>query len=269
MIVLACLALAATCLLWWPPHPSSRTAGWLRGTEPVRRRGPRTDHLPPLLAAGAAGAVAVVSPHALVWLVPGLAATGTVGWLVQQSRAEQARHRAADEVVHACQAVAAQLKVGDVPAQALSTVAADTPLLAPVAATQAIGGDVPAALEALAERPGCHGLTALARSWQLCQVTGAPIADAANRVADGLRADAATERLVAAELAAPRASGRMLAALPALGIGLGFLGGGNPIDFLGRTLIGQTCLAAAICLVCAGLVWTTLLGRTKESEDRR
>ena len=75
----------------------------------------------------------------------------------------------------------------------------------------------------------------MARSWQLCQVTGAPIADAANRVADGLRADAATERLVAAELAAPRASGRMLAALPVLGIGLGFVGGGNPIDFLGRT----------------------------------
>lgn len=267
MIVSACLALGLTCLLWWPANPSPRASGWLQDAERNRRRGPRASGIPLLAAAVLVGATTLIAPRALVWLVPALAAAGTVGWLVQQSQAERSRQQAANEVVHACQAVAAQLKVGDVPARALARVAADTPLLRPVAATQAIGGDVPAALRTLAERPGCQGLLALARSWELCQATGAPISDVANRVAEGLRADAGSERLVAAELAAARASGRMLAGLPALGIGLGFVSGGNPIEFLGSTLIGQTCLAAAICLVCGGLVWTTLLGRISARED--
>ena len=98
-------------------------------------------------------------------------------------------------------------------------------------------------------------------------MTGAPIADAANRVADGLRSDAAAERLVEAELAAPRASGRMLAALPALGIALGYVSGGDPIAFLSGTWVGQLCLAAAVCLVCAGLVWTTLLSRVGPADE--
>ena len=76
-----------------------------------------------------------------------------------------------------------------------------------------------------------------------------------------MRAEAAAERLVASELASPRATGKMLALLPLLGIGLGFAGGGDPLVFLLGGLVGRICLAAAVCLVCAGLVWTTLLGR--------
>lgn len=207
------------------------------------------------------GVLGLAAPRLLVWVVPGLVAVLTAGWLIAQSRAERQRQTNAEEVVQACQAVAAQLRVGDIPAVALARVAADSPLLAPVAATQAIGADVPAALRAAGQQPGGAGLASLGRAWQLCQLTGAPVARAANQVADSLRAEAAAERLVASELAAPRASGRLLAGLPLLGLGMGFAGGGNPIDFLTGTLVGQLCLAAAVCLVCAGLVWTTLLGR--------
>ena len=72
--------------------------------------------------------------------------------------------------------------------------------------------------------------------------------------------DAAAERLVAGELAAPRATGKLLAGLPLLGIAMGYLTGGDPVDFLINQPLGRIALAAAICLVCAGLVWTTLLG---------
>ena len=268
MIGLACASFATACVLWWPADPSGRAAAWLTGPATSKRRVVSAGSLLPLLvAAGVIVATAVVTPQALVWLVPALVCVCTVGWLVGQARTEHSRREAADEVVQACQAVAAQLRVGDVPARALARVAADSPLLQPVAATQAIGGDVPAALRAVAGSPGCHGLSGLARSWQLCQVTGAPIADAANRVADGLRSDAAAERLVEAELAAPRASGRMLAALPALGIALGYVSGGDPIAFLSGTWVGQLCLAAAVCLVCAGLVWTTLLSRVGPADE--
>lgn len=265
MIALACGALGVACWAFWPANPSARAVAWLAGSTAQPRRG-RARLLRVLGLLGLLGSVALVAPRALTWVVPGLTAALTLGWLVRQSRADKARRTAADEVVQACQAVAAQLRVGDIPARALARVAVDSPLLQPVAAAQAIGGDVPAALRAVAARPGCGGLMSLARSWLLCQTTGAPIASAATRVAEGLRADSATERLVAAELAAPRATGRMLAALPALGIGLGYVGGGSPVDFLGRTLVGQACLAAAICLVCGGLVWTTLLGRAPDWE---
>ncbi|MGL5248925.1 MAG: type II secretion system F family protein, partial [Brooklawnia sp.] len=194
MIGLACASFATACVLWWPADPSGRAAAWLTGAATGKRRVVSAGSLLPLLVAvGVIVATAVFIPQALVWLVPALVCVCTVGWLVAQARTERLRREAADEVVQACQAVAAQLRVGDVPARALARVAADSPLLQPVAATQAIGGDVPAALRAVAGRPGCHGLSGLARSWQLCQVTGAPIADAANRVADGLRSDAAAE----------------------------------------------------------------------------
>lgn len=264
MIGLSCVGLALALLAWWPRDPSVAAARRL-GRAQSRPTGAPGWLLP------AAGLVSVLvllialAPGLAVWAVPGLAVVSTAGWLLRRERAERARRAAADEVVHACQALASQLKVGDIPARALAAVAADAPLLAPVAAAQAIGGDVPAALRAIAKQPGCAGLAGLARSWQLCEQTGAPVAQAAERVAEGLRLDAAAERLVAGELAGPRATGRMLAALPLLGVGLGYLAGGDPIDFLLHSWFGQLCLAAALCLVCAGLVWTTLLGSAAAS----
>lgn len=270
MIGVACLGLALTGLLCWPADPSRRAAVWLAGASPGRGRAAPSWLAGTLGVLGVIAAVALVAPRWLVWVVPGLAAVGAVSWLIGQSRAERARRDGAEEVVQACQAIAAQLRVGDIPARALATVAVESPLLRPVAATQAIGGDVPAALRAVAARPGCGGFFALARSWQLCQWTGAPIADAAVSVAEALRAEASAERLVGAELAAAKASGRMMAALPGLGVGMGFVGGGDPLEFLTGTLPGQICLAAAICLVSAGLVWTNLLGRgPAESAERQ
>lgn len=268
MIGLACLALLIAGWGLLPRSPAGRLSGVVR--EPgAARRGPGSDWLGWLLAGcGLLAGVGWLRPNWLLVAVPGVVGAGTLGWLVARGRAERARHAAADEVVQACLGLAAQLRVGDIPARALARVAVDSPLLAPVAATQAIGGDVPAALRAVAVRPGCGGLAALARSWQLCQLTGAPVAAAANRVAEALRLDAAAERLVNAELAGPRASGRMMAALPLLGLGLGFVGGGDPLAFLAGTLLGRACLAGAICLVCAGLVWTTLLGRVPDLEEQ-
>lgn len=58
-----------------------------------------------------------------------------------------------------------------------------------------------------------------------------------------------------------RLTGRLLCALPAAGIVMGFLAGGNPISFLTATTAGTVCLAAAVVLACTGLVWTELLAR--------
>ena len=65
----------------------------------------------------------------------------------------------------------------------------------------------------------------------------------------------------------PRATGRLLTALPLLGIGMGFVSGGDPVAFLTTTMIGKACLVGAVVLVCAGLVWTELLA-TRAQEHR-
>ena len=266
MIVLACAALAGCLICWWPANPSARAATRMKPADRPRlstRRNRWRHLLLPTLGIAFSGYLA---PRLLLWTVPASVVILTVGWLVANGRAERLRRRNSEEVVQACLAVATQLRVGEIPSSALRRVAADSLLLQPVAAAQQIGGDVPAALRIAAAEPGCSGLAALGRSWQLCQVTGAPIADAAFRVAEGLRAEAATERLVAAELASPRATGRLPAFLPLMGIGLGFTAGGDPVAFLVGSLPGRVCLAIAVCLVCAGLVWTTLLGRAPANE---
>ncbi len=258
MIGLACLAGLLACWTLAPTSPTLRLRSVLGEARPGAR--PVPGWLPGLGAIGFVGlGLLLVAPRTLVWAVPLAVATLTAVWLVRQARSVRLRRAATAEVVEVCQAVAAQLRVGQIPAATMARVAVDSPLLRPVAASQAIGGDVSEALHALAVRPGCEGLAELARSWRLCERTGAPVADAVGRVANGLRADAAAERQVQAELAVARATGRLLALLPGLGIGLGYLSGGDPVRFLVGTSIGQLCLAAAICLVCVGLIWTTLL----------
>lgn len=264
MIWLAGVTFGLCCWALLGRGPSVRAQFMLQG-HPIRRQ--RAGWLRWAMLVTAIATFAFLAPRLLVFVVPALIAVSTASWLFAQARSERQRRANSAKVVQACQAVAAQLRIGDIPAKALSRVAVDSPLLASVAATQAIGGDVPAALQAASQRPGCSGLAGLSRAWQLCQLSGAPVAQAATQVAEGLRAEAAAERLVAAELAAPKASGRLLAGLPALGIGMAFAAGGNPITFLTATLIGQLCLAVASCLVCAGLVWTTRLGRLPRLDD--
>jgi tight adherence protein B len=62
-------------------------------------------------------------------------------------------------------------------------------------------------------------------------------------------------RQVDAQLAGARATGRLLAGLPVLGLGLGVAIGGSPGDFLLHTPVGAICLSVAVALDIAGLAW--------------
>jgi hypothetical protein len=62
-------------------------------------------------------------------------------------------------------------------------------------------------------------------------------------------------REVAAQLAGPRGTVRVLAVLPAVGVGMGLLMGADPIGFLLGTPWGLGCLIIAIALEAAGIVW--------------
>ena len=66
-------------------------------------------------------------------------------------------------------------------------------------------------------------------------------------------------------MAGPRATARLLALLPVLGIGFGMLLGGDPLAWLMTSTIGRLCLAGGILLTLAGLWWT---GRIAASVER-
>lgn len=255
MIWLAGLAALLLVTLVWPAAPLGVLA-------PVRseRQIPRLVVLVPL------GLVVlmVVAAWSLraAWLVSLIAVPGAAcTWLWTRRRAAKRAMARRREVVAAAQALAGQLRIGQIPSLALTRTAQDSPVLAEAAAAQAVGGDVVAAMRGSARQPGYQGLARIAAAWQLCDVTGASIAGSAAQVADALRTEQAREQAIQAELAGPRATGRLLALLPVLGIGLGYVAGGDPVEFLTTSLPGNVCLLVAACLASAGLIWTELLAK--------
>ncbi|TDN45762.1 tight adherence protein B [Curtobacterium flaccumfaciens] len=91
--------------------------------------------------------------------------------------------------------------------------------------------------------------------------TGAPAAVALRALAGALRRSAASDRAVRVALAGPRASARVVLALPALGLALGSTWGAGAVEVLLTTPVGWTCCAVAAALVGAGRTWTARLVR--------
>lgn len=245
-------------------------AAWLllpsRAVLPGATRARRS--LPPAVTWGVGAVVSVVVVAVVaaglggaLWVLAAAVLLGTGSHLVAGALAERRRTAAAVETAQAMQVVAGQLRIGSVPGVALASAARDCRCLERPAATLAIGGDVPRALAEAGSTPGREGLQSLGRAWELGEVTGAPMAGLAVRVADQVRADQETRRVVQAELSGPRATARLLAGLPLVGLLMGRMAGGDPVGFLFGTLAGQACLLAGTCLACAGLAWTERMAR--------
>lgn len=194
-------------------------------------------------------------------------AAGTVIRVVVLHADDRRARRAQTEVARACGVLASYVRVGQVPADALVLVARDCPVLAEAAAVQQIGGDVPAALRDRAARPGHTGLGDLARAWQVSAQTGAPMAPALEEVATGLASDESLRSVVSAELAAPRSTGKVMAVLPLVGIGLGYLLGGRPLAWLVAAPVGWGCLLLGLVLAAAGVLWIERLARAAGAGD--
>ena len=204
----------------------------------------------------------------LPWLVVAAALGGTVALLVSRT-VEQRRARAmGEQVARGCQVLSGQLRIGQIPTQALGAAAEDCRALERAVAAHHVGGDVAEALRFSADQPGAGGLRSLAAAWQLSERSGAPMAEAADRVARQLSDLAALRRSVAAELAPARATGKLLAGLPLVGLAMGFMVGGSPDEFLVATTVGRWLLAVAVVLACAGLLWTEWLADRVERRAR-
>ncbi len=257
MTLLAAMAAAWACWLVFGPQPALRLRepAASPGLPMVARLGRIT--LPPLVAAGAAAAGGLVAGGAgtasgLAAALPALTAVHL--WRRQRARATAAAR--AREVVSACQLLAGLLRVGHVPASALEIAAGDAPVLAEAAAVLRVGGPAGTVLRRLGEGPGGAGLRELGVAWDVAERTGASLTATLDTLAERLVARQTVRDVVAAELAAPRATGRLLAALPVAGVLLGYSFGGDPLDFLTGSLPGQLSLVVGAVLGCAGVLWT-------------
>ena len=192
-------------------------------------------------------------------LLGGTAARQLSLWL-ERRRVAAARQR----VSVAAQVVAAQLSSGATPRAALQVAAMECPTLELAVATASIGGDVSAALVRAGETIGQEGLASLGRAWRLGERLGAPMKGLADQVSQQVRSEQATRELVGAELAGPRASAKLMALLPLIGVGMGKVSGGDPVGFLLGSPPGQLCLVAGVALTCAGVVWSDRLGAGAE-----
>jgi len=236
--------------------PRSRRRRWLRR-----------------LAGGAATVACLVlatvvgGGRALVLALVGCVVLATVFRLLQL-RGRRLRAAAARRAVaEAAEVLAANLRVGMVPAVALRAAATSCPVLAEAAAILAIGGQVPAVLRRQARTAGQLGLRDLARAWEVAAGSGASLTGTLEQVAAGLAADESLEAVVGSELAAPRATGKLMAALPLLGIGMGYLIGGDPLRWLTAQPAGWGCLLLGVVLACCGVLWIEALARRVAEQD--
>lgn len=210
---------------------------------------------------GAASAVAILgslgplgAEHlALAVIFGGTAFVGT-GLIRRRARVRRAA-LVSERVVEATELLAAELSVGLTPGQALRQAAEGWPALAPIVAAERLGVDVPEAWREVSATPGAADLRLVAASWAASTQSGGGLADAMGRVASGLRAARATERVVLSELASARATARLVAALPVVALMMGSGAESRPWEFLLTEPIGLICLASGLAFGLAGLWW--------------
>lgn len=166
-------------------------------------------------------------------------------------------------VIELCDAMAAELAAGRTPDEAFTAAAA---VLDPHVAREllSVPRPPPDHLGELASRPGAEGLRLLAACWRVGSERGGALAAVLDGLAAALRDEEAQRQDVAVQLAGARATARLLAALPCLGIALAAALGAHPLPFLFGSLPGLACLLAGTTLNIIGLCWTRRLARSAE-----
>lgn len=250
-------AIMAALTAWWLVPGGQGDLARLADVAPVRRDQwrRRTAAVAAAVAMGLVVLSIMAGPGGVAIGVAGAMLCGTWAYLVLRRlrRRRAAKQRAA--IVHAGELMAGLLRVGRVPSAALTEAAQDAPVLRVAAAEHAAGGEAAAALRRCADDPGCSGLVDLADAWEISTRTGASLVDAVDAAARRLAAEGEVARVVDAELAAARLSGRMMALLPFVGLLLGFVLGGDPVAFLSGAPLGWLCLNVGVALACAGVLW--------------
>lgn len=185
------------------------------------------------------------------------------GMITGRSQLQQHSHR---RLVVGLRSLASELTAGSHPLAALERSAGVPPLWPQALAAARFGDAVDRGLllDAHDNEVIASQLRQLAACWRMGSVHGSGLALSVERLALSVQSQFELHSLLRSELAAPRATARMLALLPIVGIVMGYLLGANPIAwFLGST-IGALVLLCAVALTITGAFWTRRIVRRVE-----
>ena len=155
-------------------------------------------------------------------------------------------------------ALVTELKAGAAPRPALAAAAADLPQLRTLSSAAATpGGSVPSALLQISAAPGGALAGRVAAAWVVADQTGCGLARPLARLHHAVHIEEHLRQEVLAQLAGPRVTARLLAALPLVGVALGVGLGADPVGFLVGTPVGLGCTAVGLTLIATGMWWTS------------
>lgn len=242
---------AVAVLLWWPPGRLLIQQRLGVGTVEIAR-----GWLAPVVVGGVAIPLWIGLPGPpLILALTGVGVAGFTAARVRAARSQEVLRQRRREIADLLGMFAAELRAGMVPAGSLAGLSADFAFLRTAARVAELGGDVSQALREAATVPGREALAQVAAGWQIAESAGAPLAVVLGRLEETSREDREIEREVQASVAPARATGRLMAFLPVVGLLLGSGLGGSPLAVLTGTWVGALCAAAGCALACAGVAW--------------
>lgn len=201
-----------------------------------------------------------------LWVVPAPASGGRSRWRRRRRLSRRAAPDPAAEVGAVLVAAAARLRAGQTPHEAWRASLAGRPPAVVAGFTHVLQGrsGIPAGIG-----PQTHAALRSAHvASDVARTLGAELAPVLASCAAGIEeaARAAAERTAA--FAGPRATARLLLALPAAGVLLGAVMGADPLRIFTTTLGGGALLALAGGLMLAGRWWIRELIQRAERGER-
>lgn len=187
-------------------------------------------------------------------------------WWRQRWRRSQTQSRRRQGAAEFVLALADELSTGLPLDTAVTRAAEGMPWLAHTARAARMGGDIAQALRQDASRFDVAVLASLSAAWQVASGSGAGLAVASRNLGHAAMERERARRELASEMAGPRATARVLAFLPVIGLLLGSGFGGSPWAWLTSTPLGLAVLAVGLALEFLGLAWVNWLVRRVERQ---
>lgn len=210
--------------------------------------------------------VAVFLAAGAVGLLVGGLVIASAGRLIRQAVATRRRRGELVDIVAALRMFARELRSGVDPAVAAARVAAATrcagaatlgALAQLISAGDRAASSNPAGLAGPATTaPGPYTLSRLTGAWRLTARYGVALAPMVEALAGDLAGQLAGDAARAGQVAGPRTSGYVMAAMPILGLLLGTGMRASPVQVLLHSAVGNILLVAGVALVCTGLLWS-------------
>ena len=163
-------------------------------------------------------------------------------------------HEQRNQTISAISSLAAELRAGSPPTVALAITGGEPCVWPRTQKAAQVHTDVGASLSADAETN--PQLRALHACWIVAANSGSGLALSIEKLAQSMRISQDVRTQLEAELAGPRATARMLALLPLIGIGLGYLMGAEPLTWLLSNPLGWLTLTIGLALTASGVWWT-------------